>query len=65
MRVVADGVRMTAVLEQPGYGEERLQRAAEQLPCREGQAGTLLSLMGPVGVLREEIVSALTDHYVE
>ncbi|XP_051911556.1 origin recognition complex subunit 5 isoform X1 [Hippocampus zosterae] len=30
----------------PGYEEERLRRVAEQLPCREVQAGMLLSLMG-------------------
>lgn len=51
MCVVVDGVRMTSVLQQPGYDEERLQQAAEQLPCREVQAGMLLSLMGEVGVL--------------
>ncbi|GLD48339.1 origin recognition complex subunit 5 isoform X3 [Lates japonicus] len=37
---------MTALLQHPGYEEERLQRVAEQLPCREVQAGLLLSLMG-------------------
>ncbi|TNM91606.1 hypothetical protein fugu_019986 [Takifugu bimaculatus] len=37
---------MTAVLQQPGYDEERLRQAAEQLPSREVQAGMLLSLMG-------------------
>lgn len=42
---------MTAVLLQPGYEEEKLQRAAEQLACREAQAGMLLSLMGEVGML--------------
>ncbi|XP_061125255.1 origin recognition complex subunit 5 [Syngnathus typhle] len=30
----------------PGYEEESLRRVAEQLPCREPQAGMLLSLMG-------------------
>lgn len=39
---------MTAPLQHPGYEEERLQRVAEQLPCREVQAGVLLSLMGEV-----------------
>lgn len=43
---VADGVKM---FQQPGYKDDRLQRAAEQLPCRQVQAGTLLSLMGEVG----------------
>lgn len=51
MSAVVDGVKMTAVLEQPGYEEARLQRAAEQLPCREVQARILLSLMGEVGML--------------
>ncbi|KAI3366691.1 hypothetical protein L3Q82_009364 [Scortum barcoo] len=37
---------MEALLEHPGYEEERLRRVAEQLPCREVQAGMLLSLMG-------------------
>ncbi|XP_041833301.1 origin recognition complex subunit 5 isoform X2 [Melanotaenia boesemani] len=37
---------MTGLLQHPGYEEERLQRAAEQLPSREVQAGMLLSLMG-------------------
>ncbi|XP_051814764.1 origin recognition complex subunit 5 [Acanthochromis polyacanthus] len=37
---------MTALLQHPGYDEEKLQRVAEQLPCREVQAGLLLSLMG-------------------
>uniref|UniRef100_A0A3Q4A9V1 Origin recognition complex subunit 5 n=1 Tax=Mola mola TaxID=94237 RepID=A0A3Q4A9V1_MOLML len=37
---------MTAVLQHPGYEEERLQRVTEQLPCREPQARMLLSLMG-------------------
>ncbi|XP_026217068.1 origin recognition complex subunit 5 isoform X2 [Anabas testudineus] len=37
---------MTTVLQHPAYEEERLQRVAEQLPCRELQAGMLLSLMG-------------------
>uniref|UniRef100_A0A7N9ASU7 Origin recognition complex subunit 5 n=1 Tax=Mastacembelus armatus TaxID=205130 RepID=A0A7N9ASU7_9TELE len=35
-----------ALLQHPGYEEEKLQRVAEQLPCREVQAGTLLALMG-------------------
>lgn len=55
MSAGVDGVKMTAVLQQPGYEEERLQRAAEQLPCREVQAGTLVSLMGEVGMLVSEI----------
>lgn len=55
MSAGADGVRMTAVLQLPGYEEERLQRAAEQLLCREAQAGILLSLMGEVGMLISEI----------
>lgn len=37
---------MTAVFQHPGYAEEKLQRVAERLPCREVQAGMLLSLMG-------------------
>ncbi|XP_037551769.1 origin recognition complex subunit 5 [Nematolebias whitei] len=37
---------MTGLLQQPGYEEERLQRVSELLPCREVQAGMLLSLMG-------------------
>uniref|UniRef100_A0A8C7X2H1 Origin recognition complex subunit 5 n=1 Tax=Oryzias sinensis TaxID=183150 RepID=A0A8C7X2H1_9TELE len=37
---------MAGLLEHPGYDEERLKKAAEQLPCREVQAGMLLSLMG-------------------
>uniref|UniRef100_A0A3P8V6K4 Origin recognition complex subunit 5 n=1 Tax=Cynoglossus semilaevis TaxID=244447 RepID=A0A3P8V6K4_CYNSE len=37
---------MTSLLEQPGYDEEKLQMVAEQLLCREDQAGLLLSLMG-------------------
>lgn len=55
MSAGADGVKMTAVLQLPGYEEERLQRAAEQLLCREAQAGILLSLMGEVGMLISEI----------
>lgn len=39
---------MATLLQQPGYEEERLQRVADQLPCREVQAGMLLSLMGQV-----------------
>ncbi|XP_062299955.1 origin recognition complex subunit 5 [Scomber scombrus] len=37
---------MTTLLQHPGYEEEKLQRVADQIPCREVQAGTLLSLMG-------------------
>ncbi|KAM9845704.1 origin recognition complex subunit 5 [Aulostomus maculatus] len=37
---------MASLLQHPGYEKERLQRVAEQLPCREVQAGMLLSLMG-------------------
>ncbi|KAG7255847.1 hypothetical protein CRUP_023835, partial [Coryphaenoides rupestris] len=37
---------MTAALQHPGYDPERLLHAAEEMPCRVGQAGTLLSLMG-------------------
>ncbi|XP_033845426.1 origin recognition complex subunit 5 [Periophthalmus magnuspinnatus] len=37
---------MTGLLQHPGYDEEKLQRIAELLPCREVQAGLLLSLMG-------------------
>ncbi|XP_008281132.1 origin recognition complex subunit 5 [Stegastes partitus] len=37
---------MAALLQHPGYDEEKLRRVAEQLPCREVQAGMLLSLMG-------------------
>lgn len=40
---------MTALLQNPGYSEEKLQRVAERLPCRDVQAGVLLSLMGQVG----------------
>ncbi|XP_054609267.1 origin recognition complex subunit 5 [Dunckerocampus dactyliophorus] len=36
----------SSFLQQPGYEEERLQRVAEQVPCRALQAGLLLSLMG-------------------
>lgn len=46
---VAVSANMTAVLQHPGYAEEKLQRVAELLPCRELQAGMLLSLMGQVG----------------
>ncbi|XP_034019188.1 origin recognition complex subunit 5 [Thalassophryne amazonica] len=37
---------MTAALQHPGYEEQKLQRVTEQLPCRELQAGLLLSIMG-------------------
>ncbi|XP_055009655.1 origin recognition complex subunit 5 [Boleophthalmus pectinirostris] len=37
---------MTGPLQHPGYDEEKLQKVAELLPCREAQAGLLLSLMG-------------------
>ncbi|XP_074481471.1 origin recognition complex subunit 5 [Sebastes fasciatus] len=37
---------MSALLQQAGYEEERLQRVSEQLPCREMQAGMLLALLG-------------------
>uniref|UniRef100_A0A3P8QKR3 Origin recognition complex subunit 5 n=1 Tax=Astatotilapia calliptera TaxID=8154 RepID=A0A3P8QKR3_ASTCA len=37
---------MTALLQHPGYDEERLKGVAEKLPCREVQAEMLLSLMG-------------------
>ncbi|KAF3859287.1 hypothetical protein F7725_021686 [Dissostichus mawsoni] len=36
---------MSALLQQPGYEEERLQTVSKKLPCREVQAGMLLSLM--------------------
>lgn len=39
---------MTALLQHPGYDEERLKGVAEKLPCREVQAEMLLSLMGQV-----------------
>lgn len=55
MSAVVGGVRMTAVLQQPGYEEGKLRRAAEQLACREVQVGLLLSLMGEVGMLASEI----------
>lgn len=55
MSAVVDGQKMTAVFQQAGYEEERLQRAAEQLPCREVQAGMLLSLMGEVGMLMSDV----------
>ena len=45
-------IRMAALLQHPGYEEERLQRVAEQLPCREVQTGMLLSLMGQVCACR-------------
>ncbi|XP_034382663.1 origin recognition complex subunit 5 [Cyclopterus lumpus] len=37
---------MSSLLQHPGHEEESLQRVSDQLPCREVQAGTLLSLMG-------------------
>uniref|UniRef100_A0A3B3UG16 Origin recognition complex subunit 5 n=1 Tax=Poecilia latipinna TaxID=48699 RepID=A0A3B3UG16_9TELE len=37
---------MEGLLEHPGYDGEKLRRVSEQLPCREVQAGMLLSLMG-------------------
>ncbi|XP_029901659.1 origin recognition complex subunit 5 [Myripristis murdjan] len=37
---------MAALLQHPCYEEERLRRVADKLPCREVQAGTLLSVMG-------------------
>uniref|UniRef100_A0A672G744 Orc1-like AAA ATPase domain-containing protein n=1 Tax=Salarias fasciatus TaxID=181472 RepID=A0A672G744_SALFA len=37
---------MSALLQVPGYDQERLRSVAERLPCREAQAGTLLSLLG-------------------
>uniref|UniRef100_G3Q939 Origin recognition complex subunit 5 n=1 Tax=Gasterosteus aculeatus aculeatus TaxID=481459 RepID=G3Q939_GASAC len=37
---------MSALVQHPGYDEERLQRVCGQLPCRDVQAGMLLSLMG-------------------
>ncbi|XP_027899138.1 origin recognition complex subunit 5 isoform X2 [Xiphophorus couchianus] len=37
---------MAGLLEHPGYDGEKLRRVSEQLPCREVQAGMLLSLMG-------------------
>lgn len=40
---------MSGQLQHPGYDEEKLQRIAELLPCREVQAGLLLSLMGQPG----------------
>lgn len=63
MSAVVDGVRMTAVLQQPGYEEERLQRAAERLPCREVQARMLLSLMGEVGMLIMEDILYIDLHF--
>ena len=39
---------MSALSQHPGYEEEKLQRVREQLPCRENQAGLLLSLLGQV-----------------
>lgn len=38
-----------AVLQIQGYGEEKLQRLTEKLPCREAQVSTLLTLMGEPG----------------
>lgn len=43
---------MSALVQHPGYDEERLQRVCGQLPCRDVQAGMLLSLMGQVGDVR-------------
>ncbi|KAM4615009.1 origin recognition complex subunit 5 [Polymixia lowei] len=40
---------MTALLQRPGYEPDRLLRVAEKLPCRDVQAGILLSLMGEPG----------------
>ncbi|KAG9280482.1 origin recognition complex subunit 5 [Astyanax mexicanus] len=37
---------MLAGLQCPGYPEAKLSSVSERLPCREGQAGTLLALMG-------------------
>uniref|UniRef100_A0A3P9QEQ5 Origin recognition complex subunit 5 n=1 Tax=Poecilia reticulata TaxID=8081 RepID=A0A3P9QEQ5_POERE len=37
---------MEGLLEHPGYDGEKLRKVSEQLPCREVQAGMLLSLMG-------------------
>ncbi|XP_053271110.1 origin recognition complex subunit 5 [Pleuronectes platessa] len=37
---------MSALSQHPGHEEEKLQRVREQLPCRENQAGLLLSLLG-------------------
>lgn len=37
---------MSGPLQHPGYDEEKLQKIAELLPCREVQTGLLLSLMG-------------------
>ncbi|KAG7455968.1 hypothetical protein MATL_G00246690 [Megalops atlanticus] len=37
---------MSVQLQHPGYAEERLRLAAARLPCRETQAGALLSLLG-------------------
>lgn len=37
-----------AVLQCPGYPEDKLRTLTEDLTCREAQAGTLLSLMGEV-----------------
>lgn len=50
--VVVGSSKMTKMLQHSGYEEERLQRVAELLPCREVQAGMLLSLMGQVCGLR-------------
>lgn len=49
---MAGSSKMTKMLQHSGYEEERLQRVAELLPCREVQAGMLLSLMGQVCGLR-------------
>lgn len=37
---------MTGPLQHPGYDDKKLRRVSEQLPCRDVQAGLLLSLMG-------------------
>lgn len=37
---------MSGLLQHPGYDDQKLQKIAELLPCREVQAGLLLSLMG-------------------
>lgn len=55
MSAVVDGAKVTAVLQQPGYEEERLRRAAARLPCREAQAAMLLSLLGEVRMLSSAI----------
>jgi len=53
---------MTAALQHPGYDPERLLHAAEKMPCRVGQAGTLLSLMGEVSKRNASVDDIMHDY---